>query len=271
MCGCKDCKQVTLFEGTPGTGIVATVLNPNGTITFFYSDGSTFTTGVLTGPEGPMGPIGISPAGLAWQGAWVSGTSYSVNDTVGFGGASYFCYSATSGTTDPTIDTAHWALLAAQGAPGPTGLTGPAGTNGTNGITPSTAPVFFSRTANPSGAGTFPAYGTLAGSTYTVPVGTAPGNYEVTYTIQCQLTFTVAAGTQDAYINLYKNGAVFNAIDVKRVGVVGGILGQIYYIPITLLSSNINLVAGDILTIRGSVNSVYIVLNNATMKVNKLT
>ena len=272
MCGCKDCKQVTLFEGTPGVGIAATVVNPNGTLTFFYSDGSTFTTGVLTGAPGatgPMGPIGISPAGLAWQGAWVSGTSYDVNDTVSFGGASYFCYSATSGVTNPTIDTAHWALLAAQGAPGATGATGPAGTNGTNGITPSTAPVFFSRTASGLAAG-IGSYSILASSTYTVPPATALANYEITYLVQAQLTFPTA-GNQDVTLNLYKNGTAFSAIDAKKVGINGGLTAQIFYTPISFMTSNVNLVAGDVLTMRANASSIYATLSNAIMKVNKLT
>jgi len=84
------------------------------------------------GPAGPAGPIGLTgptganglpgpvgPAGLEWQGAWVSGNSYVADDAVGYGGASYFCINATSGTTDPSLDTANWALLASQGAIGP--------------------------------------------------------------------------------------------------------------------------------------------------------
>ena len=86
------------------------------------------------GPQGPIGPQGVpgpvGPAGLTWQGAWVSGTSYSVDDAVGYGGASWFCISATSGTTNPSADPTHWALLASQGATGPQGpqgIQGPAG------------------------------------------------------------------------------------------------------------------------------------------------
>lgn len=91
------------------------------------------------GPQGALGPVG--PAGLEWRGAWVSGTSYVADDAVGYGGASYFCISATSGTTTPNLDTTKWALLAAQGAQGQTGATGaqgpqgpqgPAGPSGTN-------------------------------------------------------------------------------------------------------------------------------------------
>jgi hypothetical protein len=86
------------------------------------------------GPQGPIGPQGVpgpvGPAGLTWQGAWVSGTSYSLDDAVGYNGASWFCILATSGTTNPATDTTHWALLANQGATGPQGpqgIQGPAG------------------------------------------------------------------------------------------------------------------------------------------------
>lgn len=95
----------------------------------------------IQGPVGPAGPIGpVGPAGLTWQGAWVSGTSYSLNDAVGYGGASYFCILATSGTTAPDLDTTHWALLASQGAQGPAGATGAQGPTGPAGPG---VPTFF--------------------------------------------------------------------------------------------------------------------------------
>ena len=98
------------------------------------------------GPQGVQGipgtPGAVGPAGLNWQGAWVSGTSYVADDAVGYDGASWFCILATSGTTAPDLATANWALLASQGAQGiqgvqgPTGAQGPAGsaTAQTNGI-----------------------------------------------------------------------------------------------------------------------------------------
>jgi hypothetical protein len=84
-----------------------------------------------TGPQGVPGPVG--PAGLTWRGSWVSGTSYILNNAVGYNGASYFCTSATSGTTTPNLDTTHWALLASQGAIGPAGATGAQGPTGPQG------------------------------------------------------------------------------------------------------------------------------------------
>jgi hypothetical protein len=48
--------------GATGNGIVSTIDNGNGTYTFNYSDGSSFTTAVLVGPQGAAGPQG--PQGL---------------------------------------------------------------------------------------------------------------------------------------------------------------------------------------------------------------
>ena len=85
----------------------------------------------VQGPAGPLGPVG--PAGLNWQGAWVLGTSYVADDAVGYGGASYFCILATSGTTTPNLATTNWALLASQGAQGIQGVQGPTGAQGASG------------------------------------------------------------------------------------------------------------------------------------------
>jgi hypothetical protein len=85
----------------------------------------------IAGPAGVPGPVG--PAGLEWQGSWVSGTSYVEDDAVGYDGASWFCILATSGTTTPDLDTTHWALLASEGAVGPQGPQGPTGPQGPSG------------------------------------------------------------------------------------------------------------------------------------------
>jgi hypothetical protein len=92
------------------------------------------------------GPVG--PAGLNWQGAWISGNSYVVDDAVGYGGASYFCITATSGTTSPDLDTANWALLAAQGA---TGAAGAAGATGATGATGAAGPQGVPGPVGPAG------------------------------------------------------------------------------------------------------------------------
>jgi len=128
------------LNADPGTaGLVLT--SQGAGLPSIWSSASTGPQGVA-GPAGPQGPIGpVGPAGLNWQGVWVSGTSYVVDDAVGYSGASWFCINATSGTTPPDLDTVNWALLAAQGAQGPigpagpqgpTGATGPAGASGNN-------------------------------------------------------------------------------------------------------------------------------------------
>lgn len=49
---------------------------------------------------------------LMSKGAWVSGNEYVPMDYVYYGGNSYVCKSATSGTTTPDNDTTHWQLMA---------------------------------------------------------------------------------------------------------------------------------------------------------------
>ena len=121
-------------------------------------------------PQGPQGPQGVpgpvGPAGLNWQGAWVSGASYVVDDAVGFGGASWFCINNTSGTTNPSADPTSWALLASQGATGPQG---PQGIQG---------PVGPAGTASPGFSNTFqPTYGFPAnGNQYVMSASTIPAN-----------------------------------------------------------------------------------------------
>ena len=101
----------------------------------------------LGGPVGPPGPLGpVGPAGLEWQGEWNPGSNYSVDDAVGYNGASWFCISNTSGLESPEDDPTNWALLAAQGAqgvPGATGLQGPIGPSGSS--------VFLSNASLPGG------------------------------------------------------------------------------------------------------------------------
>ena len=58
MCGCKDCKEVTLLSGADGRGIVSITRNGNGTFTYLFTDGTIYVTPNLTGAEGPEGPEG---------------------------------------------------------------------------------------------------------------------------------------------------------------------------------------------------------------------
>lgn len=58
MCQCGNCDEVTLFSGSDGVGIVSITDNGDGTFTILMSDGTTWTSGDLTGPQGPQGPQG---------------------------------------------------------------------------------------------------------------------------------------------------------------------------------------------------------------------
>ena len=43
MCGCKDCKEITLLGGLDGVGIASIVSNSFDTITFNYTNGQSVT------------------------------------------------------------------------------------------------------------------------------------------------------------------------------------------------------------------------------------
>lgn len=62
MCGCNECNGLTLFPGQDGVGILSITDNGNGTFTFLLTNGTTFTTSDLTGPQGPVGPQGPTGA-----------------------------------------------------------------------------------------------------------------------------------------------------------------------------------------------------------------
>jgi hypothetical protein len=44
MCGCKDCKEITLLGGLDGVGIASVILNVDNSLTFNYTNGNTYTT-----------------------------------------------------------------------------------------------------------------------------------------------------------------------------------------------------------------------------------
>ena len=92
--------------GASGKGIVTTVVNPDGTLTFNYTDGSIATTASLKGPKGDVGAIG--PQGL-----------------VGLIGA--------TGTTGAQGFKGDVGAIGPQGSIGLTGIAGPIGLQGVKG------------------------------------------------------------------------------------------------------------------------------------------
>lgn len=77
-CGdCSNCSSTCIPIGPTGNGIASTVDNGDGTFTFTYTNGSTFTTSNLTGPSGVTvatyadhtAGIALSSADARWAGA----------------------------------------------------------------------------------------------------------------------------------------------------------------------------------------------------------
>lgn len=72
----------------------------------------------LPGPQGPTGPMGLTgptgPAGLQWQGAWINGATYAIDDAVSHGGSSWIAIAASVGD-EPGVS-ANWQLLAEAGS-----------------------------------------------------------------------------------------------------------------------------------------------------------
>ena len=119
-------------SGQNGVGISSTIDNGNGTITFHYTDGSTFTTSNLTGPQGVQGQQG--PAGLQGQPGPQGPQGPMGQDGVGISsiinnGNGTLTFQYTNGNTFTTPN-----LTGPQGLQGAIGQQGPAGPIGPQGI-----------------------------------------------------------------------------------------------------------------------------------------
>jgi hypothetical protein len=94
--------------------------------------------GAVWNNAGPIqGPAG--PAGITWQGAWVSATDYIISDAVEHLGASYLCIAdhTAGAASEPGVGgtwTSSWDLLAAKGDSGTDGADGAAGATGPQGL-----------------------------------------------------------------------------------------------------------------------------------------
>ena len=110
------------YADLSGNGITGVADNGNGTITFTYYNGSTYTTPILSGLTGPQGPTGAQGA----QG--VPGN----NGTNGTNGLSAYDVWISLGNVGTQTDFVN-SLTGPQGSTGVQGPQGIAGTNGTNG------------------------------------------------------------------------------------------------------------------------------------------
>ena len=82
--------------------------------------------------QAPTGGVGSGGGGITWRGVWASGTTYLVDDAVGYGGSSYVAVAGNIGAA-PSTHPLSWGVLAAAGATGPAGATGAQGTTGPTG------------------------------------------------------------------------------------------------------------------------------------------
>jgi hypothetical protein len=74
---------------------------------------------VTLSPSGPQGPAG--PVGISWESAWVTSTSYALNNVVNNGGSSYICIFAhtSAESNEPGAGASwetYWEVLAASGS-----------------------------------------------------------------------------------------------------------------------------------------------------------
>ena len=111
------------YSTTSGNGIISVSDNGNGTLTFTYFDGSTYTTPVLTGLQGQQGIQG--PAGQ-------NGTN-GVNGANGQNGLSAYEIWLAEGNTGTESDFLN-TITGSQGIQGVAGQNGMNGTNGQNGL-----------------------------------------------------------------------------------------------------------------------------------------
>lgn len=71
------------------------------------------------GTQGIQGNIGSNGISFIWKGAWLTSTSYAVDDVVSNGGSSYICLIAhTSGTFATDLGAGKWQLMAQKGTDG---------------------------------------------------------------------------------------------------------------------------------------------------------
>lgn len=114
------------IQGATGNGIESVSFNPTGTLTFAFTNGATYTTPSLIGPQGPAG------TGLNLRGGWVSGTSYIPGDYVFAASVAdpsvnslWICQSSTSftSTVEPQNDQANWIEFSAPKGEDGVGIT----------------------------------------------------------------------------------------------------------------------------------------------------
>jgi len=122
----------SFYAGKAGNGMTAVADNGNGTLTFTYANGATYTTPTLSGIQGPAGPVGATgPAGPSGA----SGTA----GTDGQSAYDLWLAQGNTGTVQDFLSTSAYQIWLAQGNTGTAQdflntLVGPQGPQGIQGI-----------------------------------------------------------------------------------------------------------------------------------------
>jgi hypothetical protein len=164
----------SFYSGKSGNGMTAVADNGNGTLTFSYENGATYTTPVLAGITGPQGPIGLTgatgPQGIQGEQGptgptGLTGSTGATGATGPQGIQGEQGPIGLTGATGATGATGPQGPIGLTGAAGPTGATGPQGIQGEQGpigLTGATGPQGIQGEQGPTG---LIAAGTTAGNT----------------------------------------------------------------------------------------------------------
>jgi hypothetical protein len=132
----------SFYSGKAGNGMTSVVDNGNGTLTFTYANGSTYTTPTLSGIQGPaglQGPAGaagatgpVGPTGQSAYELWLAqGNTGTVQDFLSSSAYQIWLAQGNTGTAQDFLNT----LVGPSGASGQAGPQGVAGVQGPIGPT----------------------------------------------------------------------------------------------------------------------------------------
>lgn len=237
------------YADLSGNGITGVADNGNGTITFTYYNGSTYTTPVLSGLTGPQGPIGLTGATGAVGATGPIGLTgvTGPQGPIGLTGAT-----GSVGATGATGPLGIQGLTGATGPQGPIGLTGsaPAYTAG-NGISISSGTIINTapnQTVNITGAGGTSVTGTYPNFTINTSTISLLGSGSTTITGSANnYTLTtpkiVACTSSGGFAPVIVSGGGFT---VTRVG--QGIYDVVFTTPFSSVPTIVDSVHYNLLT-----------------------
>ncbi len=143
----------SFYSGKAGNGMTSVADNGNGTLTFTYANGATYTTPTLSGIQGPTGATGpVGPTGAtgatgqsAYQLWLAQGNTGTAQDFLTSSAYQIWLAQGNTGTTQDFLNTlvgpqGPQGIQGLTGATGPSGASGPIGPQGPIGLTGETGP-----------------------------------------------------------------------------------------------------------------------------------